>query len=122
MSPQPRGSVRAWFDSREGCRLEYREGTSSKFWQAMFEPTTGTWLVEWGRIGRPAQAQQAGLSRDDASGRAEEKLRKGYFFAGTPLETIESSAALADARVRPVAAATVKTKQQKAGLRRIVTD
>ena len=82
--------------SNEGGRWEFREGSSSKFWQAIYEPSTQTWLVEWGRIGRPAQAQQAGLDDDEAVKRAREKERKGYVYVGKPARDVGNRAGLAD--------------------------
>jgi predicted DNA-binding WGR domain protein len=73
-------------------RWEFVDGSSSKFWQCSFEPTTSTYLTEWGRIGKPSQAMRGGLSETEARKKAMEKERKGYVRVGDVTDTVGNRA------------------------------
>jgi len=54
--------------------LEYREGTSSKFWSVTIDGRVA--LVRWGKIGSRGVQQEIGII--EGLDRLEEKKRKGY--------------------------------------------
>lgn len=60
-------------------RLEYRQGSSNKFWQ-WTKTGPGAAMVQWGRIGTRGQFQEVTI--DEAASRYAEKIRKGYQLVG----------------------------------------
>lgn len=67
-------------------RLEFREGTSDKFWEVSVDGTEVT--TRWGRAGTAGQSKTKGYASEsealaDANKQLEEKKRKGYLLAQT---------------------------------------
>jgi len=96
-------------------RWEFRDASSDKFWQLSFEPVSGSYLTEWGRNGKPAQAMKGGLSEAEARKKIREKESKGYRFVGGAQENTGTRAGRATvaAAAKAVEAAAPPTLGQR---------
>jgi predicted DNA-binding WGR domain protein len=88
-------------------RLEFSEGTSSKFWEV--RQSGKTLQMSWGRIGTAGQGQTKTFASPDAARAELEKLvaakrQKGYAEAGRRAATARSKPARAATSTRTAAA------------------